>query len=253
MGRLSALRVFLCKASLCLSIFLWLSIVGTDARAARRVGLPKIGESVEVAFEGRKAGGFVWLSGTVKAERARARRKPRQEDFQVLFDKDNKKMWVGPDNRWRRPRQPPARAPPPAPALAGVGARAAEQTMAARRAQNGAARRAAKAAAVEQAEEKSAAGAGDAKEGEGEAEEAAEAGGAEGAGPKTRTPQASQRETRSCDNACGFRGTAAQCAAHERACCDGPGGVSLSLAAGDNAPGKRGPRRPRGRTLRSRS
>jgi hypothetical protein len=110
------------------------------------------------------------------------------------------------------------------------------------------------AAAAEQAEEeKSAAGAGDAKEGEGEAEEAADAGGAEGAGPKTRTPQASQRETRSCDNACGFRGTAAQCAAHERACCDGPGGISLSLAAGANAPGKRGPRRPRGRTPRSRS
>ena len=50
-----------------------------------------------MAFEGSKAGGLVWHSGTVMAQRR------RKQDFVVLFNTDKKRLRIDPLRRhWRR-------------------------------------------------------------------------------------------------------------------------------------------------------
>ena len=52
---------------------------------------------MQVAFEGSKAGGLVWHSGTVMAQRR------RKQDFVVLFNTDKKRLRIDPLRRhWRR-------------------------------------------------------------------------------------------------------------------------------------------------------
>ena len=68
-----------------------------------------------MAFEGSKAGGLVWHSGTVMAQRR------RKQDFVVLFNTDKKRLLIDPLRRhWRRVQL--ASAPPLVPAPTGVGA-----------------------------------------------------------------------------------------------------------------------------------